>query len=249
VIGVNTAIFSPAGINIGIGFAVPSRTARAVADQLIRTGRVERGYVGLRLQEITPAIAEALGRKSREGVLVASVEPDGPAAKAGVKTGDVITRFEGKDVESGRELSRTVAGTKPGTEARMTVIRNGASQDITVTIGLRPEEQTPRTAALETPESGKRLGLSLSPIPEAARGQLNLEPGTSGVLVQRVEPDSPAAEDGIQSGDVIVSVNNQPVDAPADVANAWSEAQKQKKPILLRILRNDQYLFVAVGAS
>jgi serine protease Do len=249
VIGVNTAIFSPAGINIGIGFAVPSRTARAVADQLIRTGRVERGYVGLRLQEITPAIAEALGRKTREGVLVASVEPDGPAAKAGVKTGDVITRFEGKDVESGRELSRTVAGTKPGTEARMTVIRNGASQDLMMTIGLRPEEQTPRTAALETPESGKRLGLSLSPIPEAARGQLNLEPGTSGVLVQRVEPDSPAAENGLQSGDVIVSVNNQPVDAPADVANAWSEAQKQKKPILLRVLRKDQYLFVAVGAT
>ncbi|WP_244470706.1 Do family serine endopeptidase [Microvirga massiliensis] len=175
VIGVNTAIFSPAGINIGIGFAVPSRTARAVADQLIRTGRVERGYVGLRLQEITPAIAEALGRKSSEGVLVASVEPDGPAAKAGVRTGDVITRFEGKEVESGRALSRTVAGTKPGTEARMTVIRNGSSQDLMVTIGLRPEEQTPRTAALESPESGKRLGLALSPIPEAARGAT--EPG------------------------------------------------------------------------
>jgi serine protease Do len=248
VIGVNTAIFSPAGINIGIGFAVPSRTAQAVADQLIQTGRVDRGYVGLRLQEITPAIAEALGRKSREGVLVASVEADGPAAKAGVKTGDVVTRFSGKPVESGRELSRAVAATKPGTDAQLTVVREGSPHDLTVKIGQRPDDQTPRTAALETPDGGKRLGLSLSPIPEAARGQLGLDPGSAGVLVQRVEPNSPADENGLRPGDIIVSVNNQPANSPSDIASAWTEAQKQKKPILMRVRRDEQYLFVAIGA-
>jgi serine protease Do len=122
VIGVNTAIFSPVGANIGIGFAVPARTAQAVADQLIRTGHVERGYVGLRLQEITPAIAQALGRPDEKGVLVASVEPGGPAEKAGVKTGDVITRIGHQTLESGRDLSRAVAAMKPGTQAALTAL-------------------------------------------------------------------------------------------------------------------------------
>jgi serine protease Do len=246
VIGVNTAIFSPTGGSIGIGFAIPSATAKEIADQLIQTGHIERGYVGLRLQEITPAIAQALGRSDQKGVLVASVEPNGPSEKAGVKTGDVITGLNGKPVESGRQLSRSVAGLRPGSQATLTVIRDGRSQDITVTIGQRPSEESTRTGALEAPSTGKKLGLSLSPIPDEARNQLGLEPGTNGVLIQRVEPGSPAAENGLRSGDVIVSANNQSVGSPEDVANAWSQAQKQNKPILLRIRRNDQYLFVAV---
>ncbi len=246
VIGVNTAIFSPSGVNIGIGFAVPSNSARAVADQLIRTGRVERGYVGLRLQEITPAIAQALGRPDDKGVLVASVEPGGPADKAGFRSGDVITRFDGNPVESGRELSRAVAATKPGTQAPVTVVRDGSPQELTITIGQRSEEQAARSTAPDRTDDGKRLGLALSPIPEAARGQLGLEPGTTGVLVQRVDPNSPAAEAGLRQGDVIVSANNQPVSAPADVAKAWTDVQGQKRPILLRVKRDDQYLFVAI---
>jgi len=246
VIGVNTAIFSPSGVNIGIGFAVPSNSARVVADQLIRTGRVERGYVGLRLQEITPAIAQALGRPDDKGVLVASVEPGGPADKAGFRSGDVITQFDGKPVESGRELSRAVAATKPGTQAPVTVVRDGKPQELTVTIGQRSEEQTASSTAPDGADDGKRLGLALSPIPEAARGQLGLEPGTSGVLIQRVDPNSPAAEAGLRQGDVIVSANNQPVSAPADVAKAWTDVQGQKRPILLRVKRDDQYLFVAI---
>lgn len=246
VIGVNTAIFSPSGVNIGIGFAVPSRTAQAVADQLIRTGRVERGYVGLHLQEITPAIAQALGRPDDKGVLVASVEPGGPAEKAGLQSGDVITQFDGKPVESGRDLSRTVAAMKPGTQASMTVIRDGKPQELTVAIGQRSDEQTARLPTPDGADGGKRLGLALSPIPEAARGQLGLEPGTSGVLIQRVDPSSPAAEAGLKQGDVIMSANNQPVSAPADVAKAWADAQGQKRPILLRVKREDQYLFVAI---
>jgi serine protease Do len=247
VIGVNTAIFSPSGVNIGIGFAVPSKTAQAVADQLIRTGRVERGYVGLRLQELTPAIAQALGRPDGKGVLVASVEPGGPADKAGFRSGDVITQFNQKPVESGRDLSRAVAAMKPGTQALATVIRDGKPEDLTVIIGQRSNEQTARSAAPDGTDGGKRLGLALSPIPEAARGQLGLEPGTPGVLIQRVDPNSPAADAGLRQGDVIVSANNQPVSAPADVAKAWSDAQGQKRPILLRVKREEQYLFVAIA--
>ena len=244
VIGVNTAIFSPNGGSIGIGFAVPSATAKAIADQLIQTGHIERGYVGLRLQEITPAIAQALGRSNQKGVLVASVEQNGPAAKAGVKTGDVITGLNGKTVDNGRDLSRSVAGLRPGTQASLT--RDGRTQELNVTVAQRPSEGSTQTGALEAPSTGKKLGLSLSPIPDAARNQLGLDPGTTGVLIQRVEPDSPAAENGLRSGDVIVSANNQSVETPQDVANAWSQAQKQNKPILFRIRRNDQYLFVAV---
>jgi len=246
VIGVNTAIFSPSGVNIGIGFAVPSNTARAVADQLIRTGRVERGYVGLRLQEITPAIAQALGRADEKGALVASVEPGGPADKAGIRSGDVITQFDRKPVESGRDLSRAVAAMRPGTQASATVIRDGKSQELTVTIGQRSDEQTARLTAPDDADGGKRLGLALSPIPEAARGQLGLDPGVAGVLIQRVDPNGPAAGAGLKQGDVIVSANNQPVSAPADVARAWAEAQDQKRPLLLRVKREDQYLFVAI---
>jgi serine protease Do len=249
VIGVNTAIFSPSGVNIGIGFAVPSRTAQVIADQLIRTGRVERGYVGLRLQEITPTIAQALGLQNDEGVLVASVEPGSPAEKAGIRTGDVITRFDGRPIESGRELSRAVAAMRPGTETPFTVLRDGRAQDLTIAVGRRSDEQaTQAAAALEGTQGGKRLGVALSPIPEGARGQLDLPPGTSGVLIQRVEPNSPAAETGLRPGDVIVSANNQPVTQPSDVGNAWTEAQKQKRPILLRVRRDGQYLFVAVEA-
>ena len=247
VIGVNTAIFSPSGVNIGIGFAVPSRTARAVTDQLIGTGRVERGYVGLRLQEVTPALAQALGRPDGKGALVASVEPGGPAERAGIRSGDVITRLNGQPVESGRDLSRAVAALKPGAQAMLTVVRDGKAQDLTVSIGQRQEERTQQTALGGT-EGGKRLGLALAPVPDADRGQLGLEPGASGVLIQRVEPNSPAAETGLRSGDVIISANNQPVNSPSDVANAWAEAQKQKKPILLRVRREGQFLFVAVPA-
>jgi serine protease Do len=247
VIGVNTAIFSPTGGNVGIGFAVPSRVARSVTDQLIRTGRVERGHIGVSLQELTPAIAQALGRPDDRGVLVAGVEPGGPAARAGLRVGDVVTAFAGTPVEGGRDLTRAVAAAKPGTQAPLTVFRDGRTQELTVSVGPRPDEQ-PRQASLDAPgNGGRRLGLAVVPVPEAARGRLGLEPGTSGLLVQQVEPGSPAAEAGLRPGDVIVSANNRAVTAPADVATAWAEAQRQNRPVLLRVSRQGQALFVAVG--
>jgi serine protease Do len=247
VIGVNTAIFSPVGANIGIGFAVPSRTAQAVADQLIRTGQVERGYVGLRLQEMTPAIAQALGRPDDKGVLVASVEPGGPAEKAGIRTGDVITRIGNEAVERPRDLTRAVAGLKPGTQARLTVVRGGGTQEVTVAVGQRQEEQPTQTGALQGPGTGgKRLGVALAPVDEAVRQRLGAD--ATGVLVQQVQPNSPAAENGLRPGDLIVAVNNRDISRPSDVAEEWTRAQREKKPLLLRVKRDGQYLFVAVTA-
>ncbi len=227
---------------------MPSRTAQTVAEQIIRTGRVERGYVGLRLQEITPAIAQALGRPDDKGVLVASVEPGGPAEKAGIKTGDVITRMGDQTVERPRDLSRAVAVLKPGTQARLTVVRGGRTQEITVAVGQRQEEQPTQTGALQSPDTdSKRLGLALAPIDETARQRLGAD--TTGVLVQQVQPNSPAAENGIRPGDVIVAAINRDVSRPSDVAEEWSRAQREKKPILLRVKRDGQYVFVAVTAQ
>jgi serine protease Do len=246
VIGVNTAIFSPSGGNVGIGFAVPSRTAQSVSDQLIRSGRVERGYLGVRVQEITPGIAQALGLKEGKGAVVAAVEPGSPAEKAGIKSSDVIIRFGGKPVDGARDLTRAVSELRPGAQITLSVYRSGNTQDLVVTVGQRTDLQTGQDSKT-TPPGGKRLGVALAPIPETARRDLALEPGTQGVLVQQVEPNSPAAENGIKPGDIIVSANNRDVSQPSDVAEEWAKVQQQQKPILLRVRRDGQYLYVAVG--
>lgn len=246
VIGVNTAIFSPVGVNVGIGFAVPSRTAQAVADQLIRTGKVERGYIGVRLQELTSGIAQALGRPDAKGALIASVEPGGPAEKAGLKAGDLITSIGGRAIAGPRDLSRAVAGIRPGTRTPLGVIRDGKAQEITVAIDQRQEDRPARTGALENSDrEGKRLGLSLAPILDAARRRLGLD-GT-GLMVGEVEPGSPAAESGIRPGDVIVAANNREVAQPSDLAEEWAKARRENRPILLRVNRDGQSLFLAIS--
>lgn len=246
VIGVNTAIFSPVGANVGIGFAVPSRTAQMVADQLIRTGKVERGYLGVRLQELTSGIAQALGRPDTGGALVASVEPGSPADRAGIKIGDVITRIDNQSVEGPRDLSQAVAGMKPGARATLVVFRHGNTQEITVAIDRRQEDRTSGTGGLENSDkSGKRLGLSLAPIPESARRRLGLD--STGLMVGDVEPGSPAAESGIRPGDVIVAVNNREVAQASDLTDEWTKARRENRPILLRVNRDGQSLFVAIS--
>jgi serine protease Do len=249
VIGVNTAIVSPSGGSIGIGFAVPSRTARTVVEQLIRTGRIERGFIGVRLQEITPAIAEALGTPGSNGALVASVEPGGPAEKAGIQSGDVITRFNGKDIQNAHDLTLAVTSQKPGTKTTLTMNRGAAAQEVALTVGQRDDEEVQTGAVPKTPETSDNLGIALSPIPEEARPQLGLQPGTSGVLVQEVAPNSLAAESGLQPGDVIVSANNRNVMQPSDVEEEWAKSRQERKPVLFRVNRQGQALFVAVAES
>ncbi|WP_036259006.1 trypsin-like peptidase domain-containing protein, partial [Mesorhizobium sp. WSM3224] len=168
VIGVNTAIVSPSGGSIGIGFAVPSRTARSVADQLIRTGRIERGYIGVRLQEVTPSIAEALGIAGTKGALVASVEAGSPAQKAGIQPGDVITRYNGKDIQGVHDLTLAAANQKPGSTATLTTSRGGTQQDLSLTVGQRKDEEVQTGAVPSQGPGDQRLGLALSPIPDEA---------------------------------------------------------------------------------
>ncbi|RWP05396.1 MAG: Do family serine endopeptidase [Mesorhizobium sp.] len=248
VIGVNTAIVSPTGGSIGIGFAVPSRTARNVVDQLIRTGRIERGFIGVRLQEITPSIAEALGIPGK-GALVASVEPGSPAEQAGIQAGDVITRFNGKDIQSVHDLTLAAASQKPGTKTTLTRNRGGSQQEIALTIGQRNDEEQQTSAVPKSETADTRLGLSLSPIPDEARQQLGLQPDTTGVFVQEVAPNSLAAENGVQPGDVIVSANNRDVTQPSDIQEEWAKSRQLNKPMLFRISRQGQSLFVAVATA
>ncbi|MER8827754.1 Do family serine endopeptidase [Mesorhizobium sp. M0938] len=249
VIGVNTAIVSPSGGSIGIGFAVPSRTAQSVVDQLIRTGRIERGFIGVRLQEVTPSIAEALGIAGSKGALVASVEPDSPAAKAGIEAGDVITRFNGKDIQSVHDLTLAAASQKPGTKTTLTRNRGGSQEEVALVIGQRKDEEV-QTGAVPGPEAAdQRLGLSLSPIPGEARQQLGLQPGTTGVFVQEVAPNSVADQNGLRAGDVIVSANNRDVTQPSDIQEEWAKSRQQNKPILFRLERQGQSLFVAVAKA
>ncbi|TIN07307.1 MAG: PDZ domain-containing protein, partial [Mesorhizobium sp.] len=226
VIGVNTAIVSPTGGSIGIGFAVPSRTARNVVDQLIRTGRIERGFIGVRLQEITPSIAEALGIPGSKGALVASVEPGSPAEQAGIQAGDVITRFNGKDIQSVHDLTLAAASQKPGTKTTLTRNRGGSQQEIALTIGQRNDEEQQTSAVPKSETADTRLGLSLSPIPDEARQQLGLQPDTTGVFVQEVAPNSLAAENGVQPGDVIVSANKRDVTQPSDIQEEWAKSRQ-----------------------
>jgi serine protease Do len=247
VIGVNTAIFSPTGGNVGIGFAIPSKNAQAVVDQLIGKGRVERGWLGVRLQELTSKIARALGLKSDSGAIVALVEPGSPAEMAGIRTSDVVTAFNGQPVNDARDLSRAVASQKPGQQVAMSVYRDGKAQDITTTIGQREEDRPEQTGALGG-DTGKRLGLALAPLSASDRRQRQLPSNIRGVVVQQVEPNSPAAETGIRSGDVIVSANNRDVSQPSDVAEEWATSRDQNKPILLRLSRDGEFLFVAPSA-
>ncbi len=242
VIGVNTAIFSPIGANIGIGFAVPSRTAETIAEQLIKWGRVERGYLGVRLQQVTPALAQALRLRDTKGALIASVEPGGPAEVAGIRTGDVITSFGGRTIESPRDLMRAVAAQRPGTQVQLTLQRAGAVRELTATVGQR-DEPARSGPAPDGEGAGRRLGLALAPLDDLARRRSGIE---GGVVVQRVEPNSPAAESGLRPGDIIVAANERDVSQPAEVAEEWTKSRGERRPLLLRILRDGQYRFVGV---
>jgi len=248
VIGVNTAIVSPSGGSVGIGFAVPSRTAQSVVDQLISAGHIERGFIGVHLQEVTPSLAEALGITGTRGALVASVEPGSPADKAGVRPGDVITRFNGKDVQSVHDLTLAVANQKPGSNATLTTTQQGRENELNLTVGKRKDEGL-RTGTV--PSSGaaeQHLGLSLSPIPEEARQQLGLQPDATGVFIQDVAPNSLGAENDLRRGDVIVSANNRDVAQPSDIQEEWVKSKQKNRPILLRINRRGQSLFVAIAS-
>jgi len=248
VVGVNTAIFSPTGGNIGIGFAIPSAIAANVVQQLRENGTVQRGWLGVRLQPITPEIAQALNLQDRKGALVADVTRDSPAAKAGLEPGDVIIEFNGKPIADGRELARMVGQMGPGTRADLTVLRTGQRVTRTVELGrLRDAEAQAQTGSGDqqvSPTSGQ-LGLQLSPLTPALRERFGISEETEGVIVMGVAPGSVAAERGVMAGDVILRVGQQKVGTPQEVIAQVEEARKQKRQtVLMLVQRQNSSLFV-----
>ncbi|MGN6470487.1 MAG: PDZ domain-containing protein, partial [Rhizobiaceae bacterium] len=247
VIGVNTAIVSPSGGNIGIGFAVPSDTAHRVADELIANGKVARGYIGAQIQDVTDKIAEALGMKKATGALVDSVTKGGPADDAGMKPGDVITSVGSEPIDGSQDLVRTIANSKPGDTADIKLVRAGDEKSVSVKLGQRPapkdETATSSTKSQESNPTPDKLGIEVTPYDgSGANG-----PDVPGLIVAAVAPDGAAAEGGIKPGDLITSANGKPIRNATDLRDAWRSAQSSHKPVLLRVFRDGNYGFVTAG--
>jgi serine protease Do len=255
VVGVNTAIFSPSGGSVGIGFAVPAELADAITKQLIANGKVTRGYLGVTIQNVNAEIGESLGIPARKGALVSDVVSDGPAARGGIKSGDVIQSVNGKAVATASELTRQVALAQAGDNLKLSVFREGKTMDVTVRAGLRPSEAAlaqngddagPKNApAKPTPERPVVLGLGLTALDDAARQRLGLKPNTQGVAIESVAAGSDAAKKTLRRGDVVVRVGDRTVASPADVQAAVAAAKTAKRPsVLLLINRAGRTIFV-----
>jgi serine protease Do len=248
VIGVNTAIFSPSGGSIGIGFAIPSNIVKSVVTQLRQNGHVERGYIGAMTQPVDPTMAQALHLPRPEGALVAQVEKNSSAARGGLQPGDVITAVNNQAVRSPRDLARAVAELRPGMEATLTARRNGENRQLSVRVAAMHDRHTDDADRGQGgSKSHGRLGIALATVEEARRAGVEIPPGTEGVVVTGVQADSPAAEAGLRPGDVITAVGNKPVDDPDAAVSAIREAATANHgAVALRLLRDGQSLFVAV---
>ncbi len=258
VVGINTAILSPSGGSIGIGFATPSDTVVPVIAQLQKFGETRRGWLGVRIQPVDDSIAESLGLGDAHGALVAGVDPNGPAKPAGIEAGDVIVNFEGRPIKESRDLPRMVAGMAVGAKAEVTVLRKGKEIKVDVTLGRLEDGEKQMAKAEEedsdtpkTSQSAKALGLTLSQLGDDARKTFKLKDSVKGVLVTGVEANSPAADKGLRPGDVIEEVNQQSVDKPADVSAAIDGLKKQGKKSALLLVGNGagDVRFVALGLN
>jgi len=240
VIGVNTAIFSPSGGNVGIAFDIPAETVKTVVAQLRDHGAVTRGWIGVQIQPVTADIADSLGMKNARGALVAEPQSDSPADKAGIKAGDVIVSVNGETVEDARTLARRISSMAPGTSVRLGVVRNGSEEALTLTLGELPRERQARANVEEhqdqTSTEVPRLGLSLAPAKN----------GGEGVVVTSVDPNG-TASDRFKNGDVILDVNGKQVSSPAEVRKAVSDAHAGgKRTVLMRVKSGQATRFVAV---
>jgi serine protease Do len=242
VIGINTAILSPTGGSIGIGFAIPSNLARPVLDQLAQFGEVRRGWLGVQIQNVDESIAETLGLGKARGALVAGVDDRGPAKPAGIKKGDVIVKFNGDEVKESRDLPRMVAATPVGKLVEVVVIRDGKETPVNVTLGRLQDD---KVAALTPPQNDttalkKALGLDLSPLTDDLRRRYNIKDGIKGAVITGVDPNSTAADKRLQPGDVIVEIGQQPVSSPSDVAKLLDNLKKDGKKSALLYVANAQ---------
>lgn len=245
VIGVNTAIYSPSGGSVGIGFDVPASTVKMVVAQLKENGVVTRGWLGVQVQPVTPGIAESLGLKQARGALVDEAKPDTPAAQAGIRAGDVITSVNGNTIKDSRALARDISGMPPGSSAKLDILRKGETKTVTVTLAKMPN-QSPKQANAEEPgnQSGKgvpHLGLSVAPASDVEGA------GSKGVVVTNVDPDGPAAEHGMKAGDVILAAGGKSVDTAAELRSVLMEAKSNgKHEVLIQVKTSENTHFVAV---
>jgi serine protease Do len=245
VIGVNTAIFSPSGGSVGIAFAIPADTVKGVIAQLKDKGVVTRGWIGVQIQPVTQDIADSLGIKKAEGALVAEPQAGSPAAKAGIKSGDVILSVNGEKVKDARSLARTISAMAPGTSVRLGLLHDGKEDNVTLTLGELPKERQARADTNndeQHPSSEEsKLGLSLAPASKVAGSD------TEGVVVTGVDPSGPAADHGVKTGDVILEVGGKTVSTPADVRKAVGDAHSSgKRTVLMRVKSGDATRFVAI---
>jgi serine protease Do len=259
VIGVNTLIISPTGGSIGLGFAVPSKTVVGVVDQLRQFGELRRGWLGVRIQQVTEEIAESLNIKPARGALVAGVDDKGPAKPAGIEPGDVVVKFDGKDVKDPKDLSRVVADTAVGKEVDVVIIRKGAEETRKVTLGRLEDTDKAQQASAkskddppaEKPVTQKALGLDLATLSKDLRGKYKIKDSVKGVIITGVDGTSDAAEKRLSAGDVIVEVAQEAVSNAADVKKRVDQLKKDgKKSILLLVANGEGELrFVALSVQ
>jgi len=251
VVGINTAILSPTqgpggqGGWAGVGFAIPSNATRRILESLIKTGKVQRGYLGITPGDLNPALAREFKVPDIAGVLVNQVEPGSPADKAGVKQGDVLRTLNGQTVDGTARFRSLVAGMNPGSEITLGILRDGKAETIKVTLGEQPASMAgPGGGGRQTPSEGTLRGIAVQDLTPSIRDQLGLHPNVRGVVISDLDPDSPAAAAGLQPGDVIQSINREPVNSVADFNRLAGRASGD---VLLRVNRQGNSAFVAVS--
>ncbi len=255
VVGVNTAILSPSGGSIGIGFAIPSDVVRNVIAQLQKNGRVTRGYLGVQAQAVTPQIAKGLNLPASlgtppTGALVANVTSNSPAEKSGIKPGDVITQINGEKVGTPRDLAIKVASVAPDSEAKLTYLRDGSSQTVDVHVGNLGKDGAGPAGNDNGQQGGQAsIGVGLAALTPDVRQQLGIDDSVHGAVVHDVQPNSAADQAGIKPGDIILGVGSHLVSNPAEAARAVHSALKQDQTVALRILRDGQNAFVAISPT
>jgi serine protease Do len=245
VIGINSAIVSPTGGSVGIGFAIPAETMRTVVANLRDKGKVVRGWLGVSIQAISPEIAEGLDLKQTQGALVAEPQPNSPAARAGIQSGDIITSLQGKPVKDERELSKMVSDMAPGTKVEVGVVRQGEKKTIALALGQlsspRSEAPPDNQGSQEGSTDPSKLGLTLAPAAQTAK------PSAGGVVVTKVDPDGIGAERGLQAGDIILDVAGNKVSAPLDVQRALNDAHsRSKRNVVARVKSGYATRFIAI---